>query len=199
MFRFLKKDKESNNADKTDSLISEEKLSELLESVIGDTERDFQFLESVDILEKKVVTKDLLHARMRLKHKNGDSVDVSVTKSRIYFRSELEERIDRVITQTWKFEFEDLVRNLRKSAKAIEGFNTYIINKKVVSVTYLGITYDLPISEIVRFDDKLRESNLDPIYEDVRIFTGDLMNRHCHRRESMNIYGIVKWWIEIHK
>ena len=197
MFGFLKKHKEKSN--ESQNLITEDILTRLIEDKVESAMRDFQFLDSVDILEKKVMSGDLLYAKLKLKHKNGDSVEGSVTNSSMFFRTSLHEMIDSIVTQNWKFEFEDLVNNLRKSSQIIEEFYRYESDHNVIALTYLGTRYRMPIFEVIKFDDKLRESNLDPIYEKVRIMTKSWMNEYGHSRHSMNIYGIAKWLNDIQK
>lgn len=196
MFGFLKKKEVEKK-----HLISEEKLSGLLETIIGITKRDFEFIDSIDVTECNVFPKDMLYAYLKLKHKNGDSVDVSVTNYSPYFGADLIDKIKVVVTKTWKFEFEDLLTILRKSSQSIEGFDKYATYTPLVRLTYLGTTYEMPISEVIRFDDKLRESNLDPIYDDVLIVTNKnaWMNEYGRTRDSMNIYGIAKLWIDYNK
>lgn len=192
MFGFLKK-KEV----KEESKFSGETLTRAVEIITEYALLKFKFLQGIDILEKKILSEDKAMAKLLLKHKNGTSVEVSVEEYTYHLTKELQQAIENGIVQTWKFEIENIVSNLRKSSSAIEEFDKYrSFDEKLVSITYLGTRYKMPISEVIRFDDKLRDSKLDPVYDDVRLVNENpFLNTYTGRR--MNIYQIAIWWNSI--
>lgn len=195
MLGFLKK----KEVDKKPS-ICEETVWRALELIITHTKDDFKFIKEIDVLEKEVLSDERIIVKLLIKHNNGTSVEVSTAKNISYFVSDLEENIERAVTETWHSEFEDLVSSLRKSAKTIGEFDKYRTDEDLIRLTYLGTRYRMPITEVIKFDDKLRESKIDPVYENVRLIDRNctFQNAYADTGTTMNIYRIAKWWIDRH-
>lgn len=194
MFGFLKK-KEV----KEQSKFCEATLTRAVELIAEHTMFLFKFIEGVDVLEKKMVSEDRPMAKLLIKHKNGTSVEVSTEEYVHYFANELQEAIEKAVTDTWPFEFEELLSTIKKSCQAIGEFDKYKCTNNMVEITYLGTRYQMSIGEVIRFDEKLKETKLNPIYDRVRLIELGCPFSNSYARSSMNIYQIAIWWIAIHK